>query len=165
MKKIIKKLKNSWNQNRVLFVLTTILVVCVVLIFIVAIDYFLGTSKDKYGDRLDGIKSVEVTKNEITKLENKIKEDDKIIDCEIHQIGKVIYVNIKFNGDITLVEAEGKALNTIELFSEKERKFYDLNYSLLQDATDSNAGFSIMGTKNVNGTGLVWNNNTPVNEE
>ena len=96
MKKIIKKLKNSWNQNRVLFVLTTILVVCLVLIFIVAIDYFLGTSKDKYGDRLDGIKSVEVTKNEITKLENKIKEDDKIIDCEIHQIGKVIYVNIKF---------------------------------------------------------------------
>lgn len=165
MKKIIKKLKNSWNQNRVLFVLTTILVVCLVLIFIVAIDYFLGTSKDKYGDRLDGIKSVEVTKNEITKLENKIKEDDKIIDCEINQIGKVIYVNIKFNGDITLVEAEGKALNTIELFSEKERKFYDLNYSLLQDATDSNAGFSIMGTKNVNGTGLLWNNNTPVNEE
>ena len=63
------------------------------------------------------------------------------------------------------MEAEGKALNTIELFSEKERKFYDLNYSLLQDATDSNAGFSIMGTKNVNGTGLLWNNNTPVNEE
>ena len=165
MKKIMKKLKNSWNQNRVLFVLTTILIVCLLLILSVVIDYFLGTSKDKYGDRLDGIKSVEVTKNEITKLENKIKEDDKITECEIHQIGKVIYVNIKFNGDITLVEAEGKALNTIELFSEKERKFYDLNYSLLQDATDSNVGFSIMGTKNVNGTGLVWNNNTPVNEE
>lgn len=165
MKKIIKKLKNSWNQNRVLFVLTTILIVCLILIFIVALDYFLGTSKDKYGDRLDGIKSVEITKDEIKKIENKIKEDEKISECTINQIGKVIYINIKFGEGITLVEAEGKALTTIEYFNEKELKFYDLNYSLMQDATESNAGFSVMGSKNVNGTGLVWVNNTPVSEE
>ncbi len=165
MKKIIKKLKNSWNQNRVLFVLTTILIVCLVLIFIVALDYFFGTSKDKYGDRLDGIKNVEIKKDEIKKLENKIKEDEKITDCKINQIGKIIYINIKFSDGIALVEAEGKALNTVEYFNEKELKFYDLNYSLVQDATESDAGFSVMGSKNVNGTGLVWINNTPVSEE
>lgn len=163
MKKIIKKLKNSWNQNRVLFVLTTILIVCIILILMVVIDYFLGTSKDKYGDRLEGIKNVEVSR--ISELESKIKEDEKIADCNIRQIGKIIYINIKFTNEITLVEAEGKALNTVELFSEEELKFYDLNYSLTQDATESSAGFSIMGAKNINGTGLVWNNNTPVSEE
>lgn len=163
MKKIIKKLKNSWNQNRVLFVLTTILIVCIILILLVVIDYFLGTSKDKYGDRLEGIKNFEVSR--ISELESKIKEDEKIADCNIRQIGKIIYINIKFTNEITLVEAEGKALNTVELFSEEELKFYDLNYSLTQDATESSAGFSIMGAKNINGTGLVWNNNTPVSEE
>lgn len=163
MKKIIKKLKNSWNQNRVLFVLTTILIVCIILILMVVIDYFLGTSKDKYGDRLEGIKNVEVSR--ISELESKVKEDEKIADCNIRQIGKIIYINIKFTNEITLVEAEGKALNTVELFSEEELKFYDLNYSLTQDATESSAGFSIMGAKNINGTGLVWNNNTPVSEE
>ena len=35
----------------------------------------------------------------------------------------------------------------------------------MQDATESDAGFSVMGSKNVNGTGLVWINNTPVSEE
>lgn len=163
MKKIIKKLKNSWNQNRVLFVLTTILIVCIILILMVVIDYFLGTSKDKYGDRLEGIKNVEVSR--ISELESKVKEDEKIANCNIRQIGKIIYINIKFTNEITLVEAEGKALNTVELFSEEELKFYDLNYSLTQDATESSAGFSIMGAKNINGTGLVWNNNTPVSEE
>ncbi len=163
MKKIIKKLKNSWNQNRVLFVLTTILIVCIILILMVVIDYFLGTSKDKYGDRLEGIKNVEVSR--ISELESKVKEDEKIADCNIRQIGKIIYININFTNEITLVEAEGKALNTVELFSEEELKFYDLNYSLTQDATESSAGFSIMGAKNINGTGLVWNNNTPVSEE
>ena len=129
----------------------------------VVIDYFLGTSKDKYGDRLEGIKNVEVSR--ISELESKVKEDEKIADCNIRQIGKIIYININFTNEITLVEAEGKALNTVELFSEEELKFYDLNYSLTQDATESSAGFSIMGAKNINGTGLVWNNNTPVNEE
>ena len=62
MKKIMKKLKNSWNQNRVLFVLTTILIVCLLLILSVVIDYFLGTSKDKYGDRLDVLKVLRLLK-------------------------------------------------------------------------------------------------------
>jgi hypothetical protein len=163
--KIIKRIKKSWTENRVLFLLTAILICCLILILGVAIDYFLGSSKDKYGDRLDGIKDVEITSKEISSIESQVKEDEKITDCSIKQIGKVIYIEIKFSDDITLVEAEGKALGTLDLFSEKELAFYDVNYTLIQDETETNSGFTIMGSKNVNGSGLVWNNNTPVSEE
>ena len=165
MKKIFGKIKKSWNENRVLFVLMTILVICLILIATVVLDYFLGTSKDKYGDRLEGIKKVAFTDKRIKEIENKVAEDEKISKCEVTQIGKMIYVTITFNDGITLVEAEGKAANTVELFNEKELKFYDINYTLVQDKKENNEGFIIMGAKNVNGTALVWNNNTPFNEE
>ena len=165
MKKIFRKIKNSWNENRVLFVLMTILVICLILILTVVLDYFLGTSKDKYGDRLEGIKKVEFTDKRISEIEKKIKEDEKVSKCEVTQIGKMIYVTITYTDGITLVEAEGKASNTLELFNEKETKFYDINYTLIQDKKENNEGFVIMGAKNVNGSALVWNNNTSFNEE
>ena len=165
MKKIIRIIKKSWNENRVLFVLTTILVICLVLILIVGIDYFFGSTKDKYGERLEGIQNVKITDKKIVELENKIKEDELIKNCEINQIGKMIYINIDFSEGITLVEAEGKALNTLEFFSEEELAFYDINYTLEQESTESNSGFIIMGSRNVNGSGLIWNNNTPVEDE
>ena len=165
MKKFIALIKKSWNENRVLFVLMTVLVICLILIISVVLNYFLGTSKDKYGDRLEGIKKVEFTDKRIKEVEKKIKEDDKVSKCEVTQIGKMIYVTINFTDGITLVEAEGKAANTVELFKEKELKFYDINYTLIQEKKDNSEGVVIMGARNANGTALVWNNNTSFNEE
>lgn len=165
MKKLMNKIKKSWKENRVLFVLTMILILCICLILIVAVDYFLGSSKDKYGERLDGIKEVEITEQKRKDIEKKISEDETILNCKVNQIGKMIYVTLTFNDTITLVEAEGKALNTLTQFSEKELAFYDINYTLIQESTETNAGFTIMGSRNVNGSGLVWNNNTPVTDK
>lgn len=165
MKRFFKKIRNSWRNNRVLFVLTFILIICLILIAVVSIDYFFGSSDDKYGDRLQGISKVEMTDKKIKKIEKGILKDEKIANCEINQIGKMIYVTINFNEGITLVEAQGKALTTLELFSKKELEFYDINYTLLQSKTENSEGFTTMGTKNVNGSGLVWVNNTPISED
>ena len=165
MKRFFKKIRKSWNENRVLFVLMTILIICLILIVSVVINYFLGSTKDKYGDRLEGIKKVAITDKRISEIEKKIEEDEKISKCEVTQIGKMIYLKLEFTEGITLVEAEGKAANTIELFNEKELKFYDINYTLTQDKKEGSEGFVIMGAKNVNGSALVWNNNTSFNEE
>lgn len=152
-------------ENRVLFMLTVVLVICVILIIGVAIDYFLGTTKDKYGDRLEGIKSVEISDKKIKEIENKIVEDEKIEKCNINKFGKVIYINITFTDGISLVEAEGKVQPTLGLFSEKELKFYDMNYTLIQEKKEGTEGFTIMGSRNVNGSGIVWNNNNPYTPE
>ena len=145
--------------------LTIVLVICIAVILLVVLDYFLGTTKDKYGDRLEGIKTVEITKKKTSELEAKISEDEKIEKCKINSIGKMIYINITFTDGISLVEAEGKAQATVELFSEKELKFYDINYTLIQKKSDNVEGFTIMGAKNVNGSGVVWNNNNPYTPE
>ena len=162
MKKILNKIKESWNDNRVLFVLMTILIICLILIAIVVADYFLGSTKDKYGDRLEGIDKVKITDKQVDEFEDKITSDESIEKCHIDKSGKTIYINIKFNNTISLADAEAKALATLDLFEEKYQKYYDIHYTLVQDKSDGNAGFIIMGAHNASGSGLVWNNNTPV---
>lgn len=162
MKKMLKKLKKSWNENRVLFVLTTVLVICIIVIMIVMANYFFGSTKDKYGDRLDGIKKVVITDKRNKELTSKILEDETITKADVNQIGKILYINMELTEAISLVEAEGKALNILTYLSEAEAEFYDVNFSLYQSKTENSDGYSIMGSKNVNGTGLIWNNNTPV---
>ena len=57
----MKYLKNAWKNNRVLFVLFVILIICFVIIMGVGIKYFVGNNKSSYGERLEITKKVKVT--------------------------------------------------------------------------------------------------------
>ena len=46
--KILKKIKNLWENNKVLIVLGLILVACLVAILIVSFSYFFGGSKNEW---------------------------------------------------------------------------------------------------------------------
>ena len=164
MKKLIGKIKNSWNDNRVLFVLTTILIICLILIAFIVADYFLGSRKDKYGDRLEGIDKVKITDKQISDYEKKISSEESVKDCNINKSGKTIYINIKYNDGVTLDAAKEQASKTVELFEEKYLKYYDLHYIIKQDKSGSSAGFITMGAHNVSGSGLVWSNNNAPKE-
>jgi hypothetical protein len=161
----MKKLKNLWVENRVLFVLSIIVIVCLLIILGVFISYFFGTSKSSYGDRLDGISEVEITDDIKNNFIEQMKSDALVKDATIKSIGKVIYVTLSFEDNVTLVEAESKALASLMIFEQSYIDFYDFNYTLIGDKTDSSDGFLIMGAKNVNGSGLVWNNNTEVSTD
>ena len=164
MKKILEKIKNSWRDNRVLFVLMTILIICLILIAFVVADYFLGSTKDKYGDRLEGIDKVKITDKQVTDYEKKIAEDEKISKCEINKSGRTIYITITFT-DVNLDDAKAKAQATLDLFEEKYKKYYDIHYTIIQKKKGDSAGFTMMGAHNANGSGLIWNNNNQPEEK
>ena len=54
----MKKIKKLWMENRVLFVLFTIVIICACIILGVMLSYFFGATKSNYGDRLNGIENV-----------------------------------------------------------------------------------------------------------
>ncbi len=157
----MKKIKKMWQENSILFVLLSILIVCVIAILIVVVTYFVGNSKSKYGDRLDGIDKypfVEETQNEIV---SKMKEDEKILDVTFRKSGKTIYVTILFDPSVTLVQAQSKSLESLDYYSEETLGYYDIQFLVQAEATDKSDGYKIMGSHNVSGTGgIVWNNNT-----
>ena len=141
----MKKIKNLWENNKVLIVLGLILVACLVAILIVSFSYFFGGSKNEY----------------VSTLEN-----EKIVkDVKMHTKGKIIYITIDFNADTSLNDAEAKATSSLSNLSEDILSYYDINITLKCDKSENSEGFVILGARNVAGSGLVWNNNTPVESE
>ncbi len=161
----MKRIKKFWKENRVLFVLFVIILICLILVLGVFLKYFFGSSKTSYGNRLDGINEVEVTDDIKNNYISKMKEDELINDVTMKVHGKIIYISLYFKNEASLVEAQSKALASLTNFEDNYLAFYDISFTLKCDATESSEGFLIMGAKNANGSGLVWNNNTIVNKE
>ena len=162
----MKKLKKIWQENSVLLVLFVILTACLIAISVVVVKYFVGDSSSKFGERLDDIEKHPFGEKEINELNDKIKEDKLVLDASSRTSGKTIYVSIKFDSSITLVEAQSKALASLEYFTEDILSFYDIQYMIKADSTDKTDGFQIMGSHNISGTGgIVWNNNTIPKDE
>ena len=161
----MKKIKKLWMENRVLFVLFTIIMICACIILGVILNYFFGATKSNYGDRLNGISEVEVTDEIKNQFLSTFVNDELVEKVDLYPKGKIIYISLTFKEGASLVEAQSKALASLQVFEQKYLDFYDFHYTLKQNATETSEGFLLMGSKNVNGSGLVWNNNTEVSKE
>ena len=159
----MKKIKRLWIDNRVLFVLFLILIICFVAIVTVALSYFVGTEKSPYGDRLD--KAVKIDDKFKKEVVESLKSDQDIKDASFRLGIRTIYITITFNNNVTLDDAKKKTDPILEKFDEKILKYYDIDFILTKEKSENDEGFTIMGAKNVNGSGLVWNNNTPIKDE
>ncbi len=161
----MKKLKESWGKNKVLIVLGAILVACLVAIIIVTFSFFLGGNKDVYGDRLEGIDKYPITETMKNEYIASLKENKSVTEVSMNTKGKIIYIIIDFVQDTSLEEAKGLAATSIVNLSEDILSFYDINFTLKCEKSENSDGFTILGAKNVAGSGLVWNNNTPLESE
>ncbi len=160
----MKKLKKIWQENSVLFVLFAILIVCVVAILVVMVTYFVGSSKSKYGDRLENIEKYPFS--EQAEVEAFFKEDETITKVSIRTSGKVIYINLDFDSKVTLEEAKGKTLTSLDIFKEETLSFYDIQFFINSPKTEKTEGYSLMGAHNATGTGgIAWNNNVKIETE
>ena len=160
----MKKLKKFWLENSVLLVLLLILIACLISISIVVFTYFVGDSSSKYGERLEEIENHPISKDIKNDIISKLEENELIENASIRVSDtKTIYLLINFTPKTTLVEAQSKALASLEYFSEDILGFYDVEFLIKADSTEDTEGFQIIGSRNVNGTGgIVWNNNTVI---
>jgi len=156
-------MKNIWKDNRVLFVLIVILIVCFIAICSVVVSYFVGSHKSIYGDRLvDKVVIKDKAKKEYIE---ELEKDELIKSVDFRVSIRTIYIDIDFADEATLVEAESKAAASLENIEEEILKYYDVNFILSKEKTKKDPGFVIMGAKNSNGTDISWNNNTVIEEE
>lgn len=161
----MNKIKELWGKNKVLIVLGIILIVCLVTIICVGVSFFFGGSETVYGDRLDDIESYPISEEFKSDYIASLLENEEVSDVTIDIKGRIVYVNIVFVGDTNLANAKSKAVTSLEKFSDELLSYYDINLTLTSKATENSEGFTIMGAKNVAGSGVVWNNNTPVESD
>lgn len=153
-------MKKFYQQNRVFVLMMGIVLICLIVILSFLFIYFYkGNTKDKYGNRLNEIKAVEIKNTE--DIISNIKKDTDIKSVTIDISGKIVYLNLILKDGITLDIAKGKALVALDNFTEEELALYDFQISLTEN---SDSGYVISGAKN-NGTATItWNNNR-VSEE
>lgn len=158
----MKKIKEWWNNNRVMFVLGIIVTICIILIFIVMFQYFFGTAKSSYGDRLDDISSLPFDASDKDLLLEHLNSEHTI-SSSVEVKGKVIYIMATFDSEVSLVDAQNKVVDAYEALDGKYKKYYDFNATISQDPANVNA-YILMGAKNVSSDNFIWSNNTPVND-
>lgn len=159
-------MKKYLKENRTLFILMIVAIVCIVVSVILLFKYFyFGNGGSNYGDRLEGIENVRISDDKRNEVANKIQENSLVESATVNVTGKRIDIRMVFTEKASLVDAQGVALKSLDNFSDEEKGFYDFEFTLKKEATEKSDPFLIMGAKNVNGSNLVWNNNNSTSEE
>ena len=160
-------MKKYLKENKTLAILFIIAIICIVVSGVLLFQYFyFGSGGTKYGSRLEGIENVQINDENKNRIVSNLESVDKVERASMNITGKRIDIKIVFKSDATLTEAQNVALLSLDNFSEEEKKFYDFEFTIKQEASETTEGFLLMGAKNVNGTNLVWvNNNSTKSEE
>ena len=143
-----------------------IIIACIGISAALLLKYFyFGNGGSKYGDRRECIEAVAITDDKKNSVVEDIKQRKNVKDAKIEVSGKIIYIRIVFKAGADLTTSKAVAAKTLEQFSNEEKDFYDIHFTLVSAKDESSDGFTIMGSKNVNGTNLIWNNNNPVSDD
>lgn len=149
----MRKIKKFYKNNRIYCILMGVSLFCLAIIAMLFVIYFVNQSKnDVYGNRLNGIESMEISDNEKEEIISAIKENDKVDKATVNIKGKIIYVNVYLlegNRDV----ANSIAVKVLNALNDEKKDFYDLNFSFNKDDDEA---FPFMGYKKSDATIISW---------
>ena len=145
------------QDNRVLWVLLGILVICFLAIGILFYRYFYaGTSSTKYGERLDGIENYPLSETLEKDIQDLYKDNTEIDKVTVTNKGKIVYITINFKQSIKVSTAEDLAIKSLDKVGEKNLTYYDVQYILTYSGTEENTNFPVFGSKSASSLKVVW---------
>ena len=155
---MFKKLKDFYGRNRVYSILMIVSIICIIAILMGVVLYFFNqTSKDKYGNRLNGIEKIKINEKKSKELESKITENELVNKTTIDIKGRLIYIDFVLDSG-KHSDAEAIAQAILELFSEEERKFYDIQFIVENLNKEEEENFPVMGYIKKGDSVIKWTN-------
>lgn len=153
------KLRKLYGRHKSLAIVAILAFVLFIIMLIILLSMMIGSGKDKYGDRLEGIKSVEISKTTFENVKAKLNDTGKVDKVSTRTQGKIIYIEITYNQDVSIDDAKKIAETTLTEFSEKELSFYDVSYFLERKTDENNEEdktYVISGSKHHNLDKITW---------
>lgn len=152
-------MRKLWKENRVLFLLLVILLICFIAIVVVALTFFYSKDVSSYGSRLADIEKYPITNKDKDTYKETVLENEGVTKVSFNIKGRVIYVHIEFDETVSIEDAKAIANNSIELLGEDNISYYDIEFVL------KSKDYTILGAKNAIIDHVSWNNNREVEEE
>lgn len=115
--------------------------------------FFPNTGKAIYGERLVG--KVEVDDKIYDQVEEKVKENEKVVKASARESGKLINISITVLDDTSIEDAKKLADNILEPFTDSQKGYYDFQIFINKENEAEN-NFPIIAYKHHNSSGFVW---------
>ena len=150
--------KKNKQDNTMLWILISILVVCFIMIGFLFYKYFYsGISTSKYGDtRLEGIENYPLSKTLEEDIQKLYEADKTVGEVKVNVEGRIVYINIDFVESVKVDAAKTSASKSLDKIGEDNLKFYEVQLLLTYSGKDENKNFPIFGSKNANSLKVVW---------
>lgn len=151
----MKKIKKFYQNNRIFCILMGISALCLAGILSFFVLYFVNQTKnDSYGNRLNGIETVKITKASIDEISSKMKEEKQVDNVIINVKGKILYITTTLK-EGKYEEAQAIAIKSLNYINEEAKDFYDINF--IFDLIDNKESiFPIMGYKKSDASTISW---------
>lgn len=152
----MKKIGNLIKRHKILFSFCSIVLIAIIIMSIIFLKMTINT-KGKYGDRLEGIEKVEISKDTLTDISSQLEEKEEVNKAKLRNQGKIIYIDISFTKNTTLDKGKEIASSVINKFSTKELEFYDLSFIINQiSENEEDEVWATAGAKNSNEKEISW---------
>lgn len=149
--------KRNLHNNKVLWVLLGILVVCFLALGFGFYKYFYaGAGNNKYGDRLDDIDKYPLSDTLENDIKDTFNDDSEVNSVVVNVKGKVIYINIDFGKSIKVTQAQDIAVKSLDKIGENNLTYYDVHYILTYSGSEENDNFPVFGSKSSSSLKVVW---------
>lgn len=152
-------MKKLWNKNRVLFVLSIIIFICIVILGVSFVVSILNQHDNPYGERMIDNDKYPVDDDFKDKVISFLKENNDVKEVTINLKVRTIFVNLKLNEKISLDSAKKLVDSSVKEIDENYLDYYDLQYSL------DSENYKIFGSRKAKRDGISWDNNREVEKE
>ena len=142
------------KNHKKLCIVGFILIIFLIMIAIVLKNFSVDYSLDEYGDRLDGIQKVEISKNASDKLVSETKDLEQVKNVTYRLKGRLVYIEIEFNEGVSVETAKEISAKTLDYFTDKQKSFYDFEFILSNEKETD--GYPELGSKHKSSENIVW---------
>ena len=122
----MSNLKKILKDNKYTMIGILIFIVIALLVSLVYNILFSGAGAPIYGNRLDGIEEVEITKGQQEKLVEVLKEEEKVVEASTNIKGKILNVHITVSEGTKIEDAKKLTNKITEIIEQEQKEFYDI---------------------------------------
>ena len=152
----MKKILNWMKKNTGLFIVLLLTLVLLVFIVVIFIKLLMGNSSNEYGNRLDGIEEVKISKETYDGVKTEVTDTGLVEDVNVRLQGKIVYTTIVLKVDTGVDAAKNIASNTLDNYDEDELKFYDFSFFLKWEGEEEDV--VITGNRHHDLDSIAWVN-------
>ena len=143
------------KNNKGIFIALGIIVVLLLVLFLLMKAFF--PSGNPYGNRLDGIEKVPFSKKDIEKLEDKMDNNSSVKKASVNLEGRLFNIILTTKKGTKLDDMKDYCVKLLELYSEEELKYYDIQFYLVNDDKKAES-YPAIGYHNKKATKISWSN-------